>query len=139
MNTGSRTFIIVILLASGAFGFLTSLLGRHVLQQSNTENGAQIVQVVHHPVTFVAQIKGDPRAGEKVFKEFCTSCHGAEPAINVNAPRIDDKKTWELRRKRGINALLQVTITGVGAMPARGGCFECSDEQLRQAIEYMLK
>ena len=139
MLRGSRTFIFVILLASGVLGFLTSLLGRHVLQQINIENGARIVRVVHHPVSFVAQIKGDPRAGEKIYKEFCASCHSTEPAINVNAPRIDERKIWNQYKKRGIDVLLQTTITGVGAMPARGGCFECSDAQLREAIEYILQ
>jgi len=38
-----------------------------------------------------------------------------------------------------MDTLLKMTIQGVGAMPARGGCFECSDGQLKEAIIYMLK
>jgi len=34
--------------------------------------------------------------------------------------------------------LLEHTSEGFGAMPARGGCFECTDEQLELAILAML-
>jgi cytochrome c5 len=43
-----------------------------------------------------------------------------------------------MRRQLGLDILLNITVNGVGAMPARGGCFECSDEQLRTTIRYIL-
>ena len=38
----------------------------------------------------------------------------------------------------GMPVLLKLTIDGKGAMPARGGCFECSDEQLMDVIKYIV-
>jgi cytochrome c5 len=87
----------------------------------------------------VKQLIGDPLAGKKIFREFCASCHDDHPRIDVPAPRLHDQKTWQLRQKMGENSLLQITINGMGAMPARGGCFECSDAQLRETIRYILQ
>lgn len=98
-----------------------------------------ITPIHHSPFSFVKQLKGDPDAGRKIFKEFCAACHDANPRIDINAPRVGDHKTWQGLRQLGMESLLSMTIKGAKAMPARGGCFECSDEQLREAIEYMLK
>jgi cytochrome c5 len=126
--------IIIILLVSGLLGFLLSL--HHF--QTTTPAATQTMQTFHYPTLFVAQLRGDPRAGEKIFKEYCASCHAPTPIIEVSAPRVGDQKAWQFRRQLGIDVLLKITVNGVGAMPARGGCFECSDEQLRETIRYML-
>jgi cytochrome c5 len=121
--------IILLLVLSGISGFLFSLY-RH-----QSPDGPQ---VFHSPTSFVKQIQGDKDAGRKIFNEFCASCHAANPVISVNAPRIDDKRRWDAYRKLGIETLLNMTIQGRGAMPARGGCFECSDEQLKEVLDYIL-
>jgi cytochrome c5 len=124
--------IVLVLLGSGALGFFLSWHHYQPLPADST------MQTFHYPTLFVSQLKGDPHAGEKIFKEYCVSCHVANPVIEVNAPAIGDEKAWHFRRQLGMNTLLKITIDGVGAMPARGGCFECSDEQLRATIAYML-
>ncbi|MCD6038798.1 MAG: Cytochrome c5 [Gammaproteobacteria bacterium] len=96
------------------------------------------LQVYHYPMQFLTPLKNDRQAGKKIFREYCASCHAVHPLIEVNAPRIGDKAAWQLRRQRGLSLLFHHTLEGVGAMPARGGCFECSDGQLRRAIRYIL-
>ncbi len=99
----------------------------------------QTIQTFHYPSLFVEQLKGDPHAGKKIFKEFCATCHGNPAKIDIQAPRISDKKAWQLRKQLGMTMLLKITTNGIGAMPARGGCFECSDQQLRETIDYLLE
>jgi len=123
-----KIYIMLLLILSGLSGFLFSLY-KHPSHDD--------AKLYHSPVSFVKQIKGDKDAGRKIFNEFCASCHAKEPIISVNAPRIHDKKRWDAYRKLGIDTLLNMTIQGRGAMPARGGCFECSDEQLREVILYL--
>lgn len=122
--------------------FMTSgLLGLSLsLYHQNQKNIARepILETYHYPTEFVKQLEGDPKAGEKVYKEYCAACHAAEPIIEMNAPRINDKNAWRVRKNMGVPALLKLTIDGAGTMPARGGCFECSDEQLEAAIHYIL-
>lgn len=92
----------------------------------------------HHPEAFIESIKGTKTEGRQIVQHFCSSCHAPNPMIELGAPVIGQKKDWEPRLKRGIASLLEHTEEGVNAMPARGGCFECSDEQLILAFLAML-
>ncbi len=129
-----KILILCALLLSGLLGFVLSLY----LHDKPNQDDVQLIQTFHYPALFVKQLENDPDAGKKIFNEFCSSCHGKQAVIDVNAPRIDDHASWQIRKKLGMPILLKITLTGVGAMPARGGCFECSDEQLREAIQYIL-
>lgn len=136
MNKLTRRLLIVLLLTiSGLLGLLFSL---HQRQAEPEPAPIPITQTVHTPFTFVKQLAGDKDAGRKIFYEFCASCHGKQPLIDIQAPRIGDRKAWKVKKQLGISVLLDITINGVGAMPSRGGCFECSDSQLRETIQYML-
>jgi cytochrome c5 len=136
-NINTTVLISLIFLVSGLAGLIFSLYqnGNSKTQPSDI----QITQNLHSPLSFVQQLTNDPQAGRKIFMEFCTNCHGKQPVIDLNAPRIDNKKAWHVLEKLGIETLLNITANGIGAMPARGGCFECSDEQLRQTLQYILK
>ncbi len=131
----SRTGILFILFISGLCGFLLSLFWR----EEEITHPIETIQTFHYPATFVKQLQGDPQAGEKIFKEFCTACHAAQPKIDIKAPRIGDPLFANIKHRDEINRLLILTINGVNAMPARGGCFECSDSQLREAIQYIVR
>lgn len=136
MNKKNQIIIVIIFVISGLFGFLTSLY----MHQSPVElpSEPQVRETYHYPATFVKQLVGDPQAGGKIFKEFCSVCHDKAPKIDVRAPRLGDVAIWKAKKALGMPVLLKLTIQGVGAMPARGGCFECSDKQLSEAIQYML-
>ncbi len=123
-----------VLLLSGISGFFYSWY-RHSAEPSVTD--VRVIQTYHSPAIFVQQLAGDPQAGRKIFQEFCTACHAPQPVIDIQAPRVGDKKAWRGLQKVPLEVLLKITTKGVGAMPARGGCFECSDEQLRETIRYM--
>lgn len=139
MDKIPRLILIIVLLAmSGLCGFGVSWYLHGNDNTMTLPADEQVIQTFHYPALFVKQIEGDPQAGKKIFREFCTSCHGKPPLINIPAPRIGDKKIWRGLRQVGVEKLLKITISGVGAMPARGGCFECSDEQLRETIQYIL-
>jgi cytochrome c5 len=92
----------------------------------------------HHPEEFIHSIQNDPQAGKKIYQHFCSTCHAKDPAIELGAPKIGVKKDWNSRIKKGLDGLLLVTQSGLNQMPPRGGCFECSDDQLKAAILYML-
>lgn len=129
-----QALIIVVFILSGLLG-----LGLSVYQHNkNSTPAPTITRTFHSPVTFVKQLAGDKDAGRKIFLEFCSACHGKEPKIDIPAPRIGDKQIWKALAHIGMPGLLKMTIRGKGAMPARGGCFECSDGQLREAIQYIL-
>ena len=74
--------------------------------------------------------------GEQTYNRFCLSCHAAGIA---GAPKVGSAEAWAPRVAQGRDVLLQRTIEGIApGMPARGLCRSCSDEQLADAIDYML-
>ncbi len=96
------------------------------------------LRTYHYPASFVASLKGDPQAGAKIYRQYCQACHAPEPEIELNAPSRGNMAVWKaLSTAWGEEQLWQFTLDGHNAMPARGGCFECSDAQLRQALDYL--
>ena len=94
--------------------------------------------VTHHPQDFLASIAGTPDEGEQIVQHFCATCHAVKPLINLGAPRMGQKTDWLTRVHQGLDCLFKHTTEGYNAMPPRGGCFECSDAQLKMAIHAML-
>ena len=92
----------------------------------------------HHPQDFLKKIEGSKTEGEQIVQHYCAMCHAEKPVIQLGAPTIGQKEAWEPRIKQGIDVLLKHSDEGLNAMPARGGCFECSDHQLLLAISAML-
>lgn len=81
------------------------------------------------------QAAAEPRTGEQVFNGHCMACHATGAA---GAPKMGDKAAWAPRIAKGIDALLASATAGLNAMPPKGLCMDCSDAELRAAIEYMV-
>ncbi len=92
----------------------------------------------HHPQQFLKSIKGRPDEGKQIYRHFCGTCHAPKPIINLGAPKKGDPQQWQSRLQQGMAVLFQHTNEGFNAMPARGGCFECTDEQLILALTELL-
>ena len=92
----------------------------------------------HHPTAFLEKIKGAPDEGEQIVQHFCGTCHALNPIIPLGAPRSKISKDWLPRLTQGPDVLFKHTDEGLRAMPPRGGCFECTDEQLMLAIKALL-
>ncbi len=92
----------------------------------------------HHPQDFLHRIHGAPNEGSAIVEHFCNACHANPPLIPLDAPRIGVPADWRPRLSHGFVLLFQHVRDGFHAMPARGGCFECSDEQLSLALAAML-
>jgi cytochrome c5 len=75
-----------------------------------------------------------PKSGEQVYQSNCIACHGTGAA---GAPKMGDAAAWAPRIAKGIDALLNSATNGLNAMPPKGLCMACSQEELKGAIEYM--
>jgi len=69
------------------------------------------------------------------YQMSCNAYHGTGAA---GAPMLGDAAAWEARMEKGMEALMSNVINGVGAMPARGICMTCSDDDLQAIVNYML-
>jgi len=77
----------------------------------------------------------DAGPGATIYQKACAACHATGVA---GAPKLGEKAAWEPRVALGIDTLLNTAINGKGAMPPRGTCADCSDDDLKAVIEYML-
>ena len=82
----------------------------------------------------VAEVASDFDAAG-AYQMSCNACHGTGAA---GAPMLGDAGAWEARLEKGMDALMSNVINGVGAMPARGICMTCSDDDLQAIVNYML-
>lgn len=65
----------------------------------------------------------------------CFACHGTGAA---GAPVIGNAEAWGERMAKGMDAVMANAINGIGAMPARGLCMDCTDDQIAALINYMV-
>ena len=77
----------------------------------------------------------DTVAGEKIYQSACFACHLSGVA---EAPKLDDPAAWEPRLGQGMAGLLRSVIDGKGAMPPKGGFAHLTDDDVRNAIGFML-
>ncbi len=72
---------------------------------------------------------------EQLYQGACFACHGTGAA---GAPKLGDSAAWAARIGKGLDALIGSAISGIGAMPPRGGS-QYSDDQLRAVVEYLVE
>ncbi len=73
---------------------------------------------------------------EDRYNKTCAICHAAGAA---GAPKTGDEKVWAERLEKGMDTLVENVNNGINAMPPKGMCFDCSDEDVIALIEYMAK
>lgn len=68
------------------------------------------------------------------YNKACVVCHAAGAA---GAPKTGVAAEWQPRMAKGMDALVQSVDKGMGAMPPKGMCFDCSADDFKALIEYM--
>ncbi|TGN38077.1 c-type cytochrome [Marinobacter confluentis] len=77
-----------------------------------------------------------PRSAGEVYSAACAACHDTGAA---GAPKKGDAGAWSSRIDKGMETLVTHAINGFNAMPAKGGCSSCSDEEIQLAVELMVE
>ncbi len=77
--------------------------------------------------------------GKSVFDKTCTSCHtGGFKGWITGAPEIGDWDDWELYFQKGFSVLVTNVIEGKKGHAVKGECEDCTGEQIKAAIEYII-
>jgi len=107
------------------FGVYAGDTGRAAAQAAAEESAASQAQ----------QVAFDGSTdGEMIYNNVCQACHMSGAA---GAPQLVAEQ-WTDRLPQGEDTLVQHAIDGIGAMPAKGGRSDLTDEQVRASVEYML-
>jgi cytochrome c oxidase subunit 4 len=78
----------------------------------------------------------DAAAGKRVYQSVCIACHGQGL---LGAPKVGDKAAWQPHFEHGMEMLISHAVNGYKAMPPKGGHPELSEQDIRNAIGYMLR
>jgi len=68
------------------------------------------------------------------YNRACAVCHTAGVA---GAPKTGDAAAWAPKLEKGMDALVASVKSGLNAMPPKGMCFDCTDEDYVALITYM--
>lgn len=72
---------------------------------------------------------------QQAYMASCFACHNSGAGGAPNPNNADD---WTARLEKGMDAVMNNVINGVNAMPAKGLCFNCTNEDLRAIVDYMV-
>lgn len=87
--------------------------------------------------TQAAASGGEARSGEDVYNAACMACHSTGAA---GAPMLGDAAGWTDRIAKGMDVLYDSGVNGLSGtgMMAKGGCMDCSDDEIKAAVDYMV-
>ena len=85
--------------------------------------------------TASASAAAGPKEPSDIYQGSCSACHGAGV---LGAPKVGDAAAWNERLAKGIDTLTTNAISGINAMPPRGTCASCSDDDIKATVQYMI-
>ncbi|MDN7125618.1 c-type cytochrome [Pseudidiomarina terrestris] len=129
-------------LFAAALAFVVGSAGATMLPQDKNEDIAKRIAPIGQVRTGSADAApgGDSgstaaRSGEAVYNQFCAACHTGGV---LGAPKLNNEADWEPRLAQGMDTVLKHAIEGYNAMPPKGTCGDCSDDEIQAAIDYMI-
>ncbi len=136
--TTSVIFSVSLLIGCGGQGKKAMDTAKNAVNTAQKEVTNNVKKVVNEATnTHVPNLDN----GKKIYDKVCTACHMTGVA---GAPALKNKKRWEENAKLGMKKLVSIAIHGnpkgkYGVMPERGSCTDCSDDDLADAVAYMVK
>jgi len=129
--------IVAILLASSALALELSDSQRAEIEARIAPMGEVCMQGDSSCGGAAVAASSGPRSGEDVYNAACMACHSTGAG---GAPKVGDMAAWADRIAKGNDALYSSGVNGVAGtgMIAKGGCMQCSDEEIHAAVDYMV-
>ena len=75
------------------------------------------------------------RSGEEVYTTKCAACHSSGV---LGAPKFGTNEMQLRLDEKGMETLLTHALNGFNAMPPRGTCSDCSDDEIQSAIDHIV-
>jgi cytochrome c5 len=101
------------------------------LIKGNTMNKAMLVLAA--ALFSTTAISADQAVVDK-YNKSCIACHSSGAA---GAPKTGVEADWTPRMEKGMDALVASVVNGMNAMPPKGMCFDCSNEDFKALIQHM--
>ena len=93
---------------------------------------------IYEEIDFSTLPKSVISNGEKIYMRACFACHNTG---REGATLLTETRKWNRTAKKGIEILYQNVLQGYtgmgGVMPPKGNCWDCTEDDIRQAILYI--
>ncbi len=130
-------FLIVTFIVALSTTVTADHLKGHSIEQRIKPAGNVYVEGDDIPVAKPAVVKtAGPRSGEDIYKASCSACHATDA---IGAPMFGNAEAWKDRIAKGESELIHNAINGFNAMPPKGACSSCSEEDIANTVKYMIK
>ena len=132
-----RLLLVSVLVVSGltvSAGPVEDAIAQRITRVGNVcVEGTDCVQATVALIVTASEVGGP----ETNYKKTCATCHNTGVA---GAPKLGDVAQWQPRIAKGIDALYVSSISGMPpGMPAKGMCFNCTNDELKAIVDYMVE
>lgn len=144
LNLGLKSRVVRLALLVMGIGIAGSVVAQSARDQMIADRLAPVGQVClagEECASGAAPAAAQASAGGGAFDvtasydQYCAMCHNTGMA---GAPMRDAEDHWATRMSEdGFDGVLANAINGINAMPARGMCATCSDDELSELVEYL--
>src|SRR5262249_10559100 len=138
-----QPFVARLTLVLGLFvGATAASVGQAALADSGELAAAQAA-AISTPETAAETAEAAPAllTRPQVYNQVCIACH-SPPGIG-GAPALGDGAAWAERLAQGHDTLIDHALHGFsgskGIMPGKGGRLDLSDEEIIEAVQYMVE
>lgn len=82
-------------------------------------------------------VAAGPRTGKQIYDAACVACHAAGV---LGAPKSQVAAEWQPRLdEKGFDQVWKNAVMGINAMPAMGACGDCTEDDIKTAVNYMIE
>ncbi|ALO44774.1 c-type cytochrome [Pseudohongiella spirulinae] len=143
LNLGLKSRVVKLALLVMGIGIAGSVVAQSARDQMIADRLAPVGQVclagedcASGAAPAVAQAAGGGAFDvEASYNQYCAMCHNTGMA---GAPTREAADHWTTRMSEdGFDTVLANAINGINAMPARGMCATCSDDEMSELVEYL--
>lgn len=127
--TGATVFVALLWFGANLFADYTAR--EAIIVERITPN----IEVVTESTVVVAENNSGDFDVLTTYNTYCSSCHLVGVA---GAPILGDEAAWAPRIAQGNEVLYEHAINGINGMPAKGLCMSCTDDQIKELVDYMV-
>jgi cytochrome c5 len=84
----------------------------------------------------LASASSGPKTPEEIYNTSCTLCHATGI---TESPILGNVEQWAPRIAQGMDTLYEHALVGFNAMPMKGACMTCSDEEIIATVDWMVE
>lgn len=134
----TKTILFAICVATpvAAIAALSGSLSKEAIEERLTPDGKLNIKMLDESAAKITAHKTEANGPSNIYEKNCKLCHASGLA---GAPKFRNKKDWQARIAEGIEVMTKKAVQGFKAMPPKGNCLNCSQEDIQKTIEYMIE